>query len=333
MSVSRALRNQPGVSEKTRRRILAIAEDLDYEPNPLISVLMSHVATSRPIRSRPMLVYVIADTAKRNLKEIMWGRDGVSSYIGACNRAMQQGYAMEMLQVGHEEMTTERFNSILEARGVAGLIISPMMDRSIRIKLNWNVFSSVAIGYSMNEPDLHRVCLDYYNAMYKGLERLWQQGFRSFGFYLLSSIDQRIRHLWVSAFLTFHWTKGIPVEGRIQTPDDHFSRKEFIRWFKHCKPDAIFSLHDTALAQWYPEVVRMSDRPCGFFHLTLDFAQSDIVDGGFPGCKMELGAVAVDLLIAQIKRGEKGIPSVPQISLIEPKLTFPEDLQSGAASS
>jgi hypothetical protein len=43
VSVSRALRNQAGISEVTRRRILEIAQRQEYKPNPFVSTLMAEV--------------------------------------------------------------------------------------------------------------------------------------------------------------------------------------------------------------------------------------------------------------------------------------------------
>jgi len=40
MTMSLALRDSPVISELTRRRIRAIAEELDYRPDPLVSALM-----------------------------------------------------------------------------------------------------------------------------------------------------------------------------------------------------------------------------------------------------------------------------------------------------
>src|SRR5689334_8665464 len=49
MTVSRALRNDPRLSEATSRRIQTLAHDLGYHPNPAVSELMAQVRQRRVV--------------------------------------------------------------------------------------------------------------------------------------------------------------------------------------------------------------------------------------------------------------------------------------------
>lgn len=53
-TVDRALNNKPGVSAKTRERIMAIAESLDYKPNRLGKALV--------LRNRNMAAWIYCRT-------------------------------------------------------------------------------------------------------------------------------------------------------------------------------------------------------------------------------------------------------------------------------
>lgn len=48
VTVSRALKNHPNVRQDLKERILAIAKEMGYRPNPLVASLMTGNAMKRP---------------------------------------------------------------------------------------------------------------------------------------------------------------------------------------------------------------------------------------------------------------------------------------------
>ena len=52
-TVSRALRNHPGIPEATRQRVVDAAAALGYRPNPLVAALMAQLHTGRSASETP----------------------------------------------------------------------------------------------------------------------------------------------------------------------------------------------------------------------------------------------------------------------------------------
>lgn len=317
MTVSRALRNHPEVSEATRKKVLDIATSHGYSPNPMVSILMSQVAQSKRGSYKPTLVYAVSGE-KISAREAEEGRAG-ASITGARDRAAQLGYNLEVLEVKSHNMSQKRFSDILAARRTPGLIIAPSEDPEASYTFDFKDLSAVAIGYSIREPKLHRVCLDYYVCITNTLKKLWQKGYRKFGLILRKETDSRILHLWSSGFLTFHWSQGVSCDENIVIAEG-LSEKEFSTWFRKVRPEVIFSYTDFEYSTWVQKLKRSKDKPCQFVHFDRDFVnKKDVLLGSIESARYELGQAAIDLLVGQIKRNSTGIPDRQRTVLIEPK--------------
>src|SRR3954447_2900273 len=58
MTVSRALRKHASVSQETQTKIEAVAKELGYRPNPLISALMSYRRAGKAPHSHSVIAFV-----------------------------------------------------------------------------------------------------------------------------------------------------------------------------------------------------------------------------------------------------------------------------------
>ena len=92
MTVSRALRNSPGVSKATCLRIQALATARGYCPDPLIQRLTSHLAESHRRNGGHVIAWVNAYPDRRP-----WAGQipFVSIYQGAAARAKKLGFHLE----------------------------------------------------------------------------------------------------------------------------------------------------------------------------------------------------------------------------------------------
>lgn len=74
MSVSRALNNQPKVSEKTRKKVLKTAQKLGYTPN--------HIAKSLVLKKTYTLGIIIPEIANTFYSEVLRGVEEITSKLG-----------------------------------------------------------------------------------------------------------------------------------------------------------------------------------------------------------------------------------------------------------
>ncbi|NBQ65230.1 MAG: LacI family DNA-binding transcriptional regulator [Verrucomicrobia bacterium] len=63
MAVSLALRHRPGISEKTRRRILRVARKIGYTPDPELGKMMARLRQKTSTQTRSCLAYLIPGSA------------------------------------------------------------------------------------------------------------------------------------------------------------------------------------------------------------------------------------------------------------------------------
>ena len=118
-TVSLALRNSPKIPDDTRRRVRRLAKRIGYQPNAKITELMSQVRSSRNLRSEACFgVISFYDSA------CPWEKSQHLSriYEGMAARAGALGYRLEPLWLRAPGMTYRRFRSILDARGIEGLL-------------------------------------------------------------------------------------------------------------------------------------------------------------------------------------------------------------------
>jgi LacI family transcriptional regulator len=94
---------------------------------------------------------------------------------------------------------------------------------------------------------------------------------------------------------------------------DEFARSEFVRWFKRHKPDVV-------LGHWTPAIDWM--RECGArIPETVGFVSLNVTTETRPCAGLDfrprlLGARSAELLIAQLQRNERGIPSPASLTMI-----------------
>ncbi|MBC2603850.1 LacI family DNA-binding transcriptional regulator [Puniceicoccus vermicola] len=320
MTVSRVMRNHPDVSRKTRERVLGIASAMNYRPNPMVSVLMSQVAAAKKSQFHPTLVYGWEHEVIRTRAALEKSKGGYFKWVK--RRAEQLGFHVEALRINEEGMSQKRYSDILKARNTPGLIIAPAEDPEVSYDFDWDAMSSVTFGYSLRRPALNRVCLDYQAGIYKALKRLTGLGYRKFGLMLGKTTDDRIQHLWSSGFLTFHWEADLNCKSNIYIAETD-SQDAFVQWFESHPFEVVLSYAETSHIEWARSVeARLNrKRACQFVHLDGDFMEeSALFLGSLESCRRQMGEAAVELLVAQIKQNEHGVPDRQRSVVIQPEL-------------
>ena len=316
MAVSLALRNRPGVSKATRRRVVAVARKMGYVPDPELGKLMARMRQKITSEVRSCLAFcipgaveegrIISPTEKKYLE-------------GARHRAGEYGYRLEEFPMNQRETPVARLTSILWSRGIEGLIFAPLQQRlsgdsTRRIEMDIEKFSAVEISETIESPDLDRATSDPYAAMVRTLEELHRLGYRRPGLVLEEALDLRVGGKWTAAFLRM--TRGdadLPAPYLVAVP----RQLDFDRWFERNRPDAVISVDRLGLRLLQGRGTKIPEQ-VGYASLDLDgdlpgFPEASGIDQN----SRLVGAAAVDLVVAAIQRGQKGIPSHPLRTMVE----------------
>ncbi len=310
MTVSRALRHAPQIAEATRRKIQSVAASLGYRPDPLIQRLTSHLADTRRRNEGQVIAWINAyPDHKPWAGEIPF----ISMYRGAAARAQELGFQLEEFWLKEPGMTGKKLSRILYQRGIECLILAPLPKGAGHLTMDWNNFSSVAVGYTMVFPRLHRVGSHHLHATREVIRQLYRRGYRRIGLCIAKDSNLRLDHgsLEAIAYHQLRTPKKNWVKPLIQT---EFSDERVLRWLKKERPDGIISHY-----QWFEEVLTRAG-----YRVPEDVAVAlsdlEYVEAGNAGINERyniIGQTATDLVIGQHYRNEKGVPSTAHTLMIE----------------
>lgn len=311
MTVSRALRGEKHVQPALRERILATAAALGYRPDPEISKLMTHMRTQRRAQAPRTLAFVWAEREAAEIGLSSWSQQLI---LGARQRADQLGFQLDEFHLAARGMTGRRLSSILEARGIPGFILSPLLSRSRgHVSMDWEKFSSVVIGLGYARPALHRVHHHHYLGMMTAMRHLKKLGYKRIGYYGGSIINERMFSAWSASFLAHH---PLPLKAAadLLCLRRETTREDFHHWLGKAKPQVIIE-GGHALLDWLAEAGVAVPQQVGV--ATLGWRADRPQVSGIDQQADVLGAAAVDLLIAQEQQNERGLPRHPKIVMTE----------------
>jgi DNA-binding LacI/PurR family transcriptional regulator len=314
-TVSMSLANNPRIPTATRERIQAVARELGYQPNPYISTLMRIRREGRPLKDKPSLALVCAQPSADG-----W-RNHASSTIrqmreGAIERATARGYRAQEFWLHRDGMSNERFSQMLHARGIHGLLISPLADGAPPPSLHWEYFAAVGLTVPLPDLTLTTVCSDHYFSSLEAVRECQRRGYRKPGLVLKKSHHARFQGRWEAGYLISpRLIPGIEVMEPLYLEDWNKETPAFLRWLKQEKPDVIVSPGCDVLQAVLEEQDWRVPRDIGLAWLACTRADHPC-SGIFQNGPL-IGAMAVDTLISMIERHERGLPAQAMAVMVE----------------
>lgn len=305
MTVSRALRGEPHVRQEIIDQVRATAEALGYRPDPEISKLMSHMRRTRRSESPRTLAFVWAEKSATELRQSSWSMQLVS---GARARATQLGFELAEFHLAEKGMTAPRLSNILEARGIPGFILSPLLSRSRgHVSMRWEKFSSTVIGLGYARPPQHRVHHHHFLGMMTTMRQLRKLGYRRIGFVSGTTIDERMFGAWSASFLTHHPLPRKEAE-KLLCLRRELTRPAMHEWMVKARPEVLI---DGGQLLWsWLKGIRIPEE---LGYVTLSWQSDQPERAGIDQQAAVLGAAAVDLVVEQFHHNERGTPEHPKI--------------------
>jgi LacI family transcriptional regulator len=306
-TVSKALRGDPTIPEARQRQIRRVAERLGYRPNPMVAALMAQLHSQRRRNDPHHIAWIDLWTDELEAER---GHDPAPALNGARRRAEELGYGIEVHRVARDGVNPSRLRQILITRCQWGVIFPPVPESAMQYPFDLDGLTGVAIGTSLREPVMHRVSHNHYQGGQLSCQRLRANGFRRIGFVLTPWNDQRVDGKWRAAFLEQqqNWPAADRIPPLLASPDEG---AKFERWLKKHNPDAIIAA-EAMVDGWLRKLGRSSVRVA---HLALEKAQRDT--WGVNYRSETLGEAAVELVIGQIHRHERGSPQIAHALLID----------------
>jgi LacI family transcriptional regulator len=309
-TVSEALRNSPKVRPGTRKLVEEAAARLNYRPNPLVTALMSQVREAKQPTDSLVLALIDASNRKEQLSVSHWNATVIE---GAARRASILGCKTETFSLGKETLTEERINQIILTRGIQGVLVLSMPDPWSELKLDFDQFSLATIAYSLRNPRLHRVSPDHGRGMRMALKKTTDAGYNRIGFYSDKETELRVNHQMLASL--YWYNQQIPGEFRIPPlVSEFYAKDEFDAWYDKWSPDAIISPRDFVLTWLKERGIGVPDQ-VGFASLNLTESLHECA--GWNQRPDLQGEAAVECIMDQLNRNERGIPANPKTITLE----------------
>lgn len=315
MAVSLALRGRPGVSAATRERVAGVAAKLGHVPDPEVSKLMSRIRAGRPAEAGLCLALLTqGPTAGAWRKSVTETR-----YVeGARERAAKYGYRLDEFWLNEPGLSEERLSRILWSRGIEGVVVAPVQDRikpgePRKLELDFSLFAAVEISETVEDPDLDRAIHDQYTSMLKALASLGACGYERIGLVLDIALDARTNGKWTAAYLrqrersSPRWPSPLLLAGQDQAA--------FKKWFERSSPDAVVSVDGLGLRLLEADGKKIP-RQTAYASLDVDGEPRSGISGIDQNSRI-VGGAAIDMVVAMIHRGQRGVPAHPVRTEVE----------------
>lgn len=307
MTVSLALRRHGSIPAATRQRVVAEAERVGYRPNPLVSALMAQLRGAKKPRYQATLAVV------HNGEQADWsGMFPAAKFMeaGVRARADELGFGLDTFWLREERWTDGRLERALRQRGIAGIVVAPLPEGKSSISFEFSGFAAAAIGLSLQEPQLACATSNYFQTVQLVHGHLVATGRKRIGLAVEPHQDERTRHQWIGAYLGCEVASGRHANMARLGPTD---REAFLKWVRREKLDAVMSIAPIHAA-W------LGDAGKGrVAYACLTLPQSARGIAGARSNARGIGAAAVDLVVAQLNRNERGVPVEAQVLQIPAK--------------
>lgn len=317
-TVAMALRNHHSISPKRREQVQQMAEKLGYRPDPFLSSLAAYRKQISPVKIQGAVAWV------NHWEQLASALGKLEYYIGirrgAAQAAERLGYHLDDIHWS-AECSAKRFEQILLARGVRGVLIPPHSKPPDWGDLDWSKFSIVRFGLSVPRPDSNLVTVDHFRAVIMAVQHMTDYGYQRIGFVVNGEYNLRLGGSYIGGFLAAQeMLKLRPALPPLKMAwPDHASgtvaaQKTALRnWLKRHTPDAILTTEGDL-----PDLVRALG-----YRIPEDIAVAattvhDIpVDAGIEQHSEAVGRIAMETLAKQMNINECGEPPDPTRILVE----------------
>lgn len=308
-TASLALRDSPEISAATRRRVQLVARDLGYQASAVVSDVMAAFRKGTA-RFQGLLAFVNVHPYQNWLEAFPTFRQWTRA---AAARAVEMGFGLERFWLHDPAVSPQRLQKILEARGAVGVLLAGVEHGAglpDDARPLWERFPSVVLGVRPEPVELHSVLNNHFESVRLATGMTLERGHRRIGLVLWQDLEKSLHH----RFYLGYRSALMDAPGAQEVPPLELTgldEKAFQKWMRTHKPDAVLA-HDPLICRW---LGKASGTKAPFLAL-LDLDDQ----AGLPGIWQQnemVGRQAVEIVAAQVHRGESGPPRVATAHLIK----------------
>ena len=311
-TVSEALRDSPRVKLATRQRVAAAALELGYQRNPLASALMGEMRRSRGGVFRGSVALL-----ETTLSGPASGRPSDDTLLrGAMRQAESMGFTVDRVRLDRQGCHPTRVGEIFAARGIRGVLILPGLHADEARLIDWSQVTAVIAGEPWPEAPFHAVSVDGPAAIWQSLRRLAAMGHHRPGLVLDPTLDtHRLREDTAAYLAHFHDAPENPGAAERVFTFSETKSAALAAWMQQCACDGL-------LVQ-SPAVLERLRTLCPPGEATpalccLDLEGDAAMYAGVYLRREAVGRRAMEVLVEQVLKNERGAPAVQSITRVAP---------------
>jgi LacI family transcriptional regulator len=308
-AVSLALRESPRVSPRLRQRVMRVAEEMGYAPDPFLQRLAEYRNTAAALKSHGVIAWLNHWDKPERLRGY---KEHDKCWLGAKEAAKRLGYRLEEF-IWPVDCSGKCAEQMLVDRGVLGLLIPPHMPTVALDDFDWRKFSVIRFGMSVQNPDSNLVTSDHHRSVMMAVKKMHDYGYKRIGMILNAAHDRSMGGNYWGGFLCAQRLLKLDPLIPPMTHDLQFKRV-LDEWMKRYQPDAIFN-HFIEVPAYLGELgYRIPQDVAMAGSSALDIPG---VDTGITQHSKAIGRIAAEMLIKQISLNERGVPDAPCRILVE----------------
>jgi LacI family transcriptional regulator len=310
-TVSLALRGHPNISAKTTERVVKLARELNYRPDPAISAIASQRWSGESPKQYRSIAFICHH-------QPMWKSSQFAYFGAAKERAEEHGYVLEPFFVD-DYPTGQAISRVLYNRGVRGILIPPIYNPDSRrvTNIDWDRFTAVCCAIGRVRPPLHTVTSDYFATTRMVWDALAQGGYKRIGG-VISCHDPVADDDWQRVGASHAAIRFLGLSQSAEIPlltADVENEKELLEWYHKYRPDVIVAFNQHIGEQLERGGVKIPDD----VELVCLSAPENGRWSGFVHNKDKIASCAVDVLNNELRDNRWGLPTIPNLTLVYPR--------------
>ena len=312
-TVSLALRNDPSISEATRRKVRIAAKKVGYRPDPMLDAFNSHRKGVLPHKSVPV-VAIIADFETREQMESSVPHRLILE--GARIGADMLHCKLEPFFMHRNQLSPERVNSILRARGIVAVLLASLRPWSTRLAFDWDQFCVVALECPHLTVPSYSVNSDRRDAARMAFRQLHAAGHRRIGLACLAPEEQGPDERYKEGYLFERGRLKSPEELSILQAEGTLPVQELAlaHWIRTERPDGLIGSH--------PELPAMLERLASTMRVpayaALDATVTTRPTQGVIPDYQGLGIQAVEQVVSLMRANQRGLAQTHSSTTLPP---------------
>lgn len=310
-TVSRALRNDPRITQAVRLSVVKAANTLGYKRDPRLAALMSHVRATKARAFQGTLAWItdhdIRQEAEHAPHELYW--------LPAVKRAEQLGYKLERF-TNVRPADSLRIERQLRARGIQGVVMQQFKAafNLAEWKLTWQRLAVIHNGSSQITQALDSVDADDIGNCVQVFRHLASRGHGRVGICTTHEIETATNYSLCTGWRRFQLLHpGLPDIPPCLLPDLGPSSASIVRrWLDRHRVDAVVSQ-----VRGMKELLEsQGHRVPEDLSLAYQGVNPNGTNSGMWQREDLIAEAVIESVIASVEQGRFGLPAVPRLTLI-----------------